>query len=164
MFTESEIAEKMSVAKAQGRSARSLSKLASKLRNPERVAAEKRRWYAKNRERLLARNHANHPLVREPYCVRTRTSRRYKNEMRLVSTYGMEKSAFNDLRIKQHNCCAICREVFMKTPNVDHDHVSGAVRGLLCSQCNVGLGCLKDSVEKVRYALNYLESFVGVVP
>jgi len=42
---------------------------------------------------------------------------------------------------------------------VDHCHVSGKVRGLLCSECNLGLGKFKDSLNKLRKAVSYLENF-----
>jgi hypothetical protein len=41
---------------------------------------------------------------------------------------------------------------------VDHDHNTGAVRGLLCHSCNTGLGHLGDSVETLARALDYLQN------
>lgn len=40
---------------------------------------------------------------------------------------------------------------------VDHDHTTGAVRGLLCSACNTGIGHLKDDPAVVAAALHYLK-------
>mgnify|MGYP001576209901 CR=1 FL=1 len=45
-----------------------------------------------------------------------------------------------------------------KTLHIDHNHTTGAVRGLLCTQCNVGVGMLKDSPAVLRAAANYLET------
>ncbi len=42
---------------------------------------------------------------------------------------------------------------------VDHDHKTGKTRGLLCSNCNRGLGLLKDSIQIVKNALKYLKDF-----
>ena len=65
---------------------------------------------------------------------------------------------------KQNNLCAICKEVgfkmndYVNSPlNVDHDHDTGQVRGLLCHNCNRALGLLKDSKERLLSAISYLE-------
>ena len=44
-----------------------------------------------------------------------------------------------------------------KLLHVDHDHVSGAVRGLLCYNCNNGLGRFKDDIQTLQKAINYLK-------
>lgn len=56
------------------------------------------------------------------------------------------------------NHCAVCKETPTDSLRVDHDHQTGAVRGLLCRNCNVALGLLKDSHDRVRTLLDYLES------
>lgn len=58
-----------------------------------------------------------------------------------------------------NNCCAICACEFSETnkPRVDHDHVTGATRGVLCRNCNVALGLFKDDVTRVQAALDYLK-------
>ncbi len=70
-----------------------------------------------------------------------------------------------NLIIKQDNKCAICgltaseSHKSTKRPNlyIDHDHTSGKIRGLLCNNCNSGVGKLKDSPEMLRKAADYLE-------
>lgn len=64
----------------------------------------------------------------------------------------------------QNGVCAICKksEIYytktgkLKDLAVDHCHVSGKVRGLLCSSCNNGLGCFKDNLELLDKAKEYL--------
>nr|WP_284290868.1 ubiquitin-like protein Pup [Angustibacter aerolatus] len=53
--------------------------------------------------------------------------------------------------------CPICRRSLGERPHVDHDHVSGAVRGLLCFTCNAGLGNFADDVARLRRAIEYVE-------
>jgi len=61
--------------------------------------------------------------------------------------------------------CAICKEVGFKMRedhvsglNLDHDHVTGKPRALLCHNCNRGLGLFKDNPVFLRWAADYLES------
>lgn len=52
--------------------------------------------------------------------------------------------------------CAICGDT-KESLYVDHDHNTGKVRGMLCPQCNTGLGQLRDSEDILKKALRYLE-------
>lgn len=61
------------------------------------------------------------------------------------------------LRAEQAGHCAICHE--QKPLGIDHDHKTGSIRALLCRDCNIGLGCLKDSVAILRAAITYLEHY-----
>ena len=56
----------------------------------------------------------------------------------------------------QRSRCAICGE-HLVSPHVDHDHRTGAVRGMLCPACNHGLGHFRDSLANLRRAINYLK-------
>jgi Recombination endonuclease VII. len=56
----------------------------------------------------------------------------------------------------QSGCCAICQRQFTEPFRVDHDHNTGVVRGLLCNNCNLGLGLLGDTTDAIEKALNYL--------
>lgn len=53
--------------------------------------------------------------------------------------------------------CDICGRVGPR--DQDHDHADGKLRGLLCRQCNVALGQLKDSPELIRRAADYLDEW-----
>ena len=71
---------------------------------------------------------------------------------------------------KQNNCCAICGIEFediltcKKKPHVDHDHITGKVRGVLCGSCNTGIGHLRDSLEVVEAAAAYLKKHQDLTP
>jgi hypothetical protein len=59
----------------------------------------------------------------------------------------------------QNGGCAICyKPEGSRMFDVDHDHKTGEVRGLLCTSCNRVLGHAKDSVERLLAAARYLES------
>lgn len=74
----------------------------------------------------------------------------------LLSRYKLHAAEYDQRYAEQGGCCAICRE-----PGdllcVDHDHTTGDVRGLLCHECNVGIGKLGDNAERLRVAADYLE-------
>lgn len=63
---------------------------------------------------------------------------------------------------KQLGLCAICGKDIRegaKLVHIDHCHETGAIRGILCHNCNVGLGHFKDSVDRLQSAIDYLEEF-----
>jgi hypothetical protein len=81
----------------------------------------------------------------------------YNRTWRLKKLYGLTVEQFEELRSLQNNRCKICG-VEMLRPNVDHNHQTGKVRGLLCNNCNRGLGHLKDSIPNLLSAVAYLKS------
>lgn len=72
-------------------------------------------------------------------------------------SYGLSEGEYEALAIKQGHRCAIC-DTIMSKPNVDHDHKTKAVRGLLCWHCNVGLGHFFDNRQLLERAMGYLQS------
>jgi len=77
----------------------------------------------------------------------------------LKRTYGLTADQVEQMQREQESKCAICKETFVGSPHVDHDHVTGANRMLLCGDCNRGLGMFKDSPELLKTAASYLEQF-----
>ena len=69
---------------------------------------------------------------------------------------AITKKVYDELFIKQIGVCAICKqESNKKTLAVDHDHSTGIIRGLLCNNCNLGIGLLKDT-KNLQSAIFYL--------
>ena len=83
----------------------------------------------------------------------------------LKHKYGVSIGFVNALYESQHRGCAVCGhpvKVYGRNQNldkaqVDHDHVTGKVRGLLCRQCNLLLGNARDSCEVLEKAIAYLK-------
>lgn len=64
---------------------------------------------------------------------------------------------FDEMVLAQNGVCAICGSAPNGHPlHVDHDHTTGAVRGLLCQQCNTGLGNFRDDIALLDRAMQYL--------
>lgn len=96
-------------------------------------------WYQKNRSRLLRRFRQQH----------------------LLRKYGITEASYKKKLKSQKGRCAICDR---KNPGrnnkhflVDHDHITGRVRGLLCHRCNGGLASFGDEPIRLRKAAKYLE-------
>jgi hypothetical protein len=73
---------------------------------------------------------------------------------RIKRTYGLTLDQLESLKEAQGNCCALCRKESKLV--IDHCHVTGEVRGLLCHHCNTGLGALGDSIGGLQRAIIYL--------
>lgn len=73
-----------------------------------------------------------------------------------AAKYGLTVEEYWAIHDEQLGVCAICRNVLGERTAVDHDHETGTVRGLLCINCNTGLGKLGDSIESLELALTYL--------
>lgn len=78
----------------------------------------------------------------------------------LTRLYNLVVEQYARLLGAQREKCAVCCKRFSRTrpPVVDHDHLSGLVRGLLCGPCNYELGLRHDDAEWFRRAADYLEN------
>lgn len=112
--------------------------------HPERVKHWNKAWRKANPERAKALPRA----WRQADPKRARASER-------DSRYGLDKGEYQGILAKQNGCCAICRQS-MKPANIDHDHDTKKIRGLLCRRCNLGLGLFKDSEIALVAAAEYL--------
>ena len=55
--------------------------------------------------------------------------------------------------------CAICKNECTRALAVDHNHITGQVRGLLCNKCNRGIGYLSDSIDLLQASIDYLKEY-----
>jgi hypothetical protein len=89
-----------------------------------------------------------HPEKRKLY---TRNSR--------IRKYGISPETYYEMLEKQGHKCDICKaKSIRRAMNIDHNHTTGKVRGLLCDKCNLMLGIVekKDFLDK---ALKYLAKY-----
>jgi hypothetical protein len=71
--------------------------------------------------------------------------------------HGFEPTLWVEAMLRQQGRCAICKRA-LATVCIDHDHATGKFRGLLCNQCNLGLGAFADSAGRLRQAADYVET------
>jgi hypothetical protein len=112
------------------------------------------------------RNQAKSSRIRDIEKHREREKRRYwenkpsEQERHLKRKYGIDLNGYKKLLQTQEGLCAICKppEPATKKFDVDHCHVTGVVRGLLCTSCNRMLGHSGDKEETLTAAAEYLRS------
>lgn len=93
----------------------------------------------------------------ESYCQPC--YRELKNRSKLKSLYGITPEEKLEMYVSQSGKCKICHSPIKKEgkhTHIDHNHKTGRVRGLLCSNCNTGLGKFKDKVSNLQSAIEYL--------
>lgn len=88
----------------------------------------------------------------------------YKERQRdnnLKRLYGISAEEYNTFYREQGGVCAVCKQESdatgkNSTLQVDHDHKSGKVRGLLCYRCNLAMGVLAEDEKRIYQILDYL--------
>ena len=80
-----------------------------------------------------------------------------------MTKYGLTQKTFNHLLNSQDNKCAICKNQFDVTPIIDHSHITGKTRGLLCSGCNIILGYVEKQItlnsDILKNIVSYLDNY-----
>ena len=85
---------------------------------------------------------------------RVRGERKSRRHYRVVARYRIGQDDVEALIERQGGLCPVCLKAAPTA--VDHDHVTGAVRGILCGDCNTGMGQLRDDPWVLRRAIEYL--------
>lgn len=118
-------------------------------KNKERINRKKREEYQKDKDKIRKRNDN----------WRNNNKDKFRN-CQLVRKFGISIDDYNDMLKEQNYRCKICNthedELTLKLA-VDHNHLTGKVRGLLCGNCNVAIGMLKDSEILLLKAIFYLK-------
>lgn len=111
--------------------------------NPEKIKEHQKKWYDNNKDKKLA----------------------YSRASKLKRKYGLSIEEYKDKLVSQGHACKICgaKTAQESNPNrefaVDHCHITGKVRGLLCIKCNTGIGMFNDNTELLISAYNYLKEY-----
>jgi hypothetical protein len=106
-------------------------------KNPEKVKAYRREWRAANPDKT-----AGHDLQKK---------------------YGLSFQEREAKRTEQNNQCKICGDEFINTPHVDHDHITGIVRDLLCERCNPGIALFLHDPVRLEAAVIYCRRWKEII-
>jgi hypothetical protein len=131
------------------------SKKIRRLEDPEKFKKQSRASYRRNRKNALAYQKTHREQNIDKIRVRV-----------LERKFNTTEKIIQDFMDAQRGCCGICKDSLVypnsyKSYAVDHDHRTGEVRGLLCSNCNRAIGLLMDDTKIVRSAAEYLERYNG---
>ena len=113
--------------------------------NPRPYIDRVLKWQRANREQYLQR-------LRE--YNRTPAKQVSNRKSHLKRKYGITLEEFDALLAAQGGGCAICGRT--DADNVDHDHVTGRVRGILCFNCNVAIGHVAEDEDRLAAAMAYV--------
>ncbi len=125
-----------------------------------KAKARERAWYDANRDHLLAVQRVWYEANREKRLDQERARR-------LKLTYDMTMDEFWEMYELQDGRCLICGSEthafvtpvpkgFFRRTAIDHDSLTGEVRGLLCSYCNTAIGLFGHDVDRLASAITYL--------
>jgi hypothetical protein len=119
---------------------------------------------------VKANRQRRNATIRARYAAHIDKSREYQRLWRRANPestkntmfrkkYGMTLQEWGVMLGKQEGLCSICCKVLdgNRGTHVDHDHVTGKVRSILCKNCNTGLGQFGDNAETLVLAARYLQ-------
>lgn len=120
---------------------------------PEKKKEQDKQYYINNMEKIKK-------------YKREWTDKSYKRlrNSRLKKSYGIDLEIYNQMFKNQKGLCAICNDPRSKQKydfSVDHQHSTGKIRELLCSNCNTGIGLFKEDVELLQKVIIYLNKHNG---
>jgi hypothetical protein len=117
-----------------------------------------------NNARSAAHNKKNRATLAAKALARYHANKDRYADYSLKRHYGLSRGDYDAMLAAQDGRCAICGStspngVRIKRFHVDHCHATGRVRGLLCENCNKGIGLFHDDTDLIHAAINYLDKY-----
>jgi hypothetical protein len=140
--------------------------ISNSLTKEEKLKVYTKKYYELNKEKIKAR--IKESSKTEDFKQKRRELNKKRKEANreiyYKKRYNITLEEYNRMLILQNSQCGICKisETEIKHGRntyfaVDHCHISGKVRGLLCYKCNSLLGFVNDEIETLKNAIKYLE-------
>jgi hypothetical protein len=122
------------------------------LKNKKKRNEQSREWSNSNKEKC------------KKYVYRWRKNNRIRTHKidkraHLKNRHGITSEYYDKMLSNQNGCCEICGKPhtdYKRSFHVDHNHLTGNVRGLLCVRCNAGIGLFQDNTDSLERAKLYL--------
>jgi len=135
-------------------------KIKEYLKHYNKINKDKRNLYSKNyyksnRESVLKKQKIYYELNKTEIINKNRN--RY-----LKRKFGITIDDYNEMLTLQLSGCSICGKSINDNGNkldIDHDHKTGKVRGLLCKNCNKGIGLFYENINILEGAINYIKKY-----
>ncbi len=121
---------------------------------------ERKIRHRNNTKRWKKAHRDKHLEFKKKYYQTHKEQWKHNYKYKIGLKYGVTEEEFNRMRTEQEFKCKICgkhENDQVRRLSLDHDHKTGEIRGLLCDNCNVGLGNFQDSPEILQSAINYLQ-------
>ncbi len=122
------------------------------MKTKEQISEYYKQYRLNNQEKIKA--------YRQKYKPRQKELDRILNRAKRLKEHGISEEEFNSMLKQQEGKCAICdkpQDESIKFLSIDHDHKTNTNRGLLCSNCNRGIGLLQDDINILQRAIEYLQ-------
>lgn len=120
-----------------------------------------KKWYQKNRKKVLA--HVKTYQKRNPETYRARQRRHYASNKEYYAlryrsrVYNLSPEQLTEMQIRAGGKCSICGKYVGSKLVIDHDHMTGKVRGMICTACNFALGWVGDNQKILANMITYLK-------
>lgn len=110
-----------------------------------------KKYYEANKEKEAERGKTYYAANKDHVVARTISTNRFRR-------YGLTNEQLEEMTKQQQGLCAICKSPPKegRRLDVDHNHITKEVRGLLCNNCNRGIGHLQENPEILSKAIAYL--------
>jgi len=115
------------------------------------------RMYLRARRKYVQRNKTQTRIYDRNYKMYNKEQAALYKRKQTVEKYGITEADYERMYTAQNGCCAICKKHssnFKRRLNIDHNHKTGQVRGLLCYRCNkfvVGRHTYQTALNLVEY-------------
>jgi hypothetical protein len=127
------------------------------------LIAKRKKYYYEHKKEIAEKTKAYRQKHKEKFRERNRVSnfrnRENNHAWRRMNLYGLSSEAYYTLLGEQGGACAVCGsdDWLTRVPHVDHNHITGRARGIVCRKCNLALGMIDDDVNIAKSLVKYLE-------
>lgn len=132
-----------------------------RLKNPDKVKSYRQKDGYKQSAKKYQQSEKGRVADRKWYNRTIERRKELAKEQHFRRKYGLTIEQRDAMIVAQNFSCAACftQDSGVQGWNVDHDHKTGKVRAILCPSCNVALGRVKDSKERLQQLIQYLDKF-----